>query len=122
MTTSRPPDARRVFAASVLAGETLVLVLAALVAVRLDLVPSAQAWGFTAALVLLGLLAIGLLRTRAGYALGWVVQIGMLAASTTVPTMIVLAVVFLMLWVGALALGARIDRERGERTAAEPGH
>jgi len=63
--------------------------------------------------------AAGLLRTRAGYLLGWVAQLALLAVSVTVPTMLVLTGVFVVMWVVAQRVGGRVDRERRERHAAE---
>ncbi|NLI19611.1 MAG: DUF4233 domain-containing protein [Actinomycetales bacterium] len=117
---ARPPaSARRMFASSVLASEALVVVLAALVAARLDLAPAAVAWGAGAALAVLCLLAAGLLRWPVGYVLGWVAQTALLVLSVRVPTMVILAVVFVLLWVGGLVLGTRVDRERAERGERE---
>lgn len=107
------------FASSVLASEALVVVLAALVAARLDLAPAAVAWGAGAALAVLCLLAAGLLRWPVGYVLGWVAQAALLVLSVRVPTMVILAVVFVLLWVGGLVLGTRVDRERAERGERE---
>lgn len=118
----RPPSARRMFAASVLSGEALVVVLAALVAVRLDLAPTAQVWGATAALAAACLLAAGLLKRRVGYVLGWVAQAGLVAVSVVVPTMLVLAIVFVGLWVAGLVLGGRVDRERADRYREDRAH
>ena len=72
----RPPRSlRRSFAAMVLVGEVLVVGFAALVAKDLSDVSGrtvAVAAGVTA---LLAVLAAGLLRSRLGYVLGWLVQV-----------------------------------------------
>jgi hypothetical protein len=56
-----------------------------------------------------------------GYVAGSVAQALVLAAGFAVPMMIVVGVVFVILWVVALRLGGRIDRERAGWDAAHPG-
>ena len=63
-------------------------------------------------------LAAGMMRRRVGVALGWGVQLISLAAGFVTPVMFALGAIFLALYGGAYFLGARIDRERAERTAA----
>ena len=55
---------------------------------------------------------------RWGRMLGWILQVPMLAAVLLEPAVAVIGAVFLILWVMALRLGSRIDRERKERDAA----
>ena len=65
------------------------------------------------------LLAAGGLGRPGGYVVGSVLQGPVLAAGLLVPTMWVVGGVFVVLWVTALRLGGRIDRERTERSAAD---
>ena len=96
----RPPSsARRLFSMTILVSEVFVVLFAVLVVVGLRLVPAGAAWAGAAALTVLLVTAAGLLRTRAGYLLGWVAQLALLAVSQRV--------------------GGRVDRERRERHAAE---
>ena len=116
----RPPSsARRLFSMTILVSEVFVVLFAVLVVVGLRLVPAGAAWAGAAALTVLLVTAAGLLRTRAGYLLGWVAQLALLAVSVTVPTMLVLTGVFVVGWVVAQRVGGRVDRERRERHAAE---
>ncbi len=116
----RPPSsARRLFSMTILVSEVFVVLFAVLVVVGLRLVPAGAAWAGAAALTVLLVTAAGLLRTRAGYLLGWVAQLALLAVSVTVPTMLVLTGVFVVMWVVAQRVGGRVDRERRERHAAE---
>lgn len=50
--------------------------------------------------------------------LGWALQVPMLAAGLLEPAVAVMGVIFLILWIMALRLGTRIDRERKERDEA----
>ena len=116
----RPPSsARRLFSMTILVSEVFAVLFAVLVVVGLRLVPAGAAWAGAAALTVLLVTAAGLLRTRAGYLLGWVAQLALLAVSVTVPTMLVLTGVFVVMWVVAQRVGGRVDRERRERHAAE---
>jgi len=56
-------------------------------------------------------------RGRVGGVLGWVVQACSVALGVLVPVMVVLGLVFTALYAGSWVLGARIDREREERSA-----
>ena len=58
---------------------------------------------------------------RGGYAAGSVAQVLVLAVGVVVPAMVVVGGVFVLLWVAALRVGGRIDRERSEWDAAHPG-
>jgi Protein of unknown function (DUF4233) len=63
--------------------------------------------------------AAGLMRSSVGLVLGWAVQALSVALGFVVTAMFALGVIFLALYGGAYVLGARIDRERAERAAAE---
>jgi hypothetical protein len=63
------------------------------------------------------LLGAALMRSRAGFVLGWLVQVAAIALGVVVPVMFGLGAVFLALYAGAAFLGAKIDRERAEREA-----
>lgn len=99
--------------AVVLVGEAFVFFFAALVAwaFRRD-----EASGAATTYLVLGcLLAVlcfltsGLLRKPWGVTLGWLLQVAALATSFVVPSMLVLAVIFLALWVLALVQGDKMD-------------
>lgn len=115
-------SARRQFAATILVLEAFVVSFAALVAFGLRAAPLALVWGFGAGLGLALVLTAGLLRWRAGYLVGSVLQVGVLAIGLAVPMMFFVGGIFVLLWIVALRLGGRIDRERAERDAAEGPH
>lgn len=120
MTTASPRSARRQFAATVLVLEAFVVGFAALVAFGLRVAPTGVVLGVGAGLGLALVACAGLLRSRAGYVFGSVLQFGVLAIGFAVPMMFLAGGVFVVLWVVALRLGGRIDRERAERETGGP--
>ncbi|GAB3589862.1 hypothetical protein GCM10027446_03320 [Angustibacter peucedani] len=104
-----PRSLRRSFAAMVLVGELLVVGFASLVAVQLSDVDGATlAWVAGGAAVLC-VLAAGSLRSPAGYALGWLVQLLLVLGGFWVPMMFGVGLVFAGLWYAALRYGGRAD-------------
>ena len=112
---SRPRSARRQFAATILVLEAFVVGFAALVAFGLRVAEPAVVWGVGGALALSLVLAAGVLGRPGGYVVGSVLQVAVVAVGVAVPTMLVMGGIFAVLWVVALRLGGRIDRERRER-------
>lgn len=108
----------RTLAATMLVLEAFVLLFAALVAKDLSDLTTAQALVGGGVLALLCLLTAGLLRARAGYWLGWALQLAMIATGLVVPMMFGIGVIFTALWVGALVTGTKIERERAYVAAA----
>ena len=113
-------SARRQFASTILVLEAFLVFFAALTAYGLQVAPAGTVWGLGGALALCLVLVSGMLRRPLGYVLGSVLQVPLLAGSLVIPLMLVVAVIFVVLWVMALRLGGRIDRERAEREAAGP--
>lgn len=110
-------SALRQLAATILVLEAFVVGFAALVAFGLRAAPASTVWGVGAGLGLALVIAAGLLRWRAGIVLGSVLQLAVLAIGVVVPMMFVVGGIFALLWVIALRLGGRIDRERAARGA-----
>lgn len=117
----RQRSLRRSFAALVLTGEVLVVGFAALVAKGLGDVPGRQVLVAAVVLAALCLVAAASLRSRAGYLLGWVVQLLLVATAFWVPLMAVLGLLFMALWVTALIQGGRADDLTARRQAAAAG-
>jgi len=111
----RPRSARRQFAATTLTLEAFVVGFATLVAYGLEVARPAAVWGLGGALVLSLLLAAGGLRRPGGYVIGSILQAPVLVSGLLVATMWVVGGIFVVLWITALRLGGRIDRERAER-------
>ena len=112
---------RRVLAASTLCLESLVVLFASLVAKDLSGLGAPVSLGAGAALALVCLVVAGLLRTRAGYPLGWALQAAVIATGIWVPAMLFLGGVFALLWFVSLRTGARIERERADWASRQPG-
>ena len=112
---------RRLLALLVLVAEALVVGFATLVAKDLADVSQTQALTAGAALALLCLVAAGLLRSRLGYLLGWLVQVLLIASALWVPLMLFLGLGFAALWVAVLVQGSKADARtaRRERAAGE---
>jgi hypothetical protein len=92
--------------------EALVLFFAALVAKNLSGLTVGQAVGGGGALALSCLLAAGLLRYRAGYWIGWLLQLVMIATGVVVPMMFGIGALFTVLWGLSLVTGTKVERER----------
>lgn len=107
---------------TVLVSEVLIVLFASLVAHGLRLADLGVVWGVGGAAMVACALCAGLLRRRAGYVLGTVVQVLLLASGFLLPMMFVVGVIFGVLWVASVQLGGRIDIERKERYAAELAH
>lgn len=110
-----PRSARRQFASTILVLEALVVLFAVLVAYGLRVAPPEVLVAIGASLGLALVVVAGLLRWPGGYVAGSALQIAVLGLGLAVPTMFVVGGIFVVLWVVALRLGGRIDRERRER-------
>jgi hypothetical protein len=100
---------RRTLAASVLAFESLVALFAGLVAKDLADLPAGVGLGAGVALMVVCVVAAGTLGRSWGYAVGWAVQVTLVAAGFWVPAMFIVGPVFALLWWVALHQGGRLD-------------
>lgn len=118
----RARSVRRLFAMLVLLGEALVVGFATLVAKDLAGVGRGTALLAGGILAVLCLLAAGLLRSRIGYLLGWLIQVLLIASALWVPVMLFLGLAFGALWVTGLVQGSRADQltARRQRAADAP--
>lgn len=103
--------------AAVLSLEAVILGLTAPVAIAISDVSPAVAITVGLGLAVTCVLAAGMLRTRRGYDLGWVVQGAAIALGFLVTTMFFLGALFALLWGTADYLGRKIERERAEAYA-----
>jgi hypothetical protein len=60
--------------------------------------------------LVLMIIAIGLLRFRAGIVLGWIVQAIVIASGFFVGMMFIVGVIFTAIWTYCMIVGARLDR------------
>jgi len=110
--------------ATVLGGESICVLLGALVARGISAAGDQASRGTAYLVVGFGLAALcivaaGLMRRPWGVTLGWVVQALVLLSAFAVPMMLVVGLFFLALWVTCLIQGARIDAEVARRDAAQ---
>jgi hypothetical protein len=114
----RSGSVRRSLAAIVLGFESVMMFFAALVIFGLKALPAPFALGGGAALCVLLLATIPLLKFRWGYWLGWALQAVIVAACFLVPMLAIVAAIFIGLWVYSMVKGAQIDREKAALAAA----
>ena len=107
----------RVIAASVLAFEAIIVVLAIPVAISLGGVDPAVAGFVGASLAVLCIVVAGSLRRSWGYRAGWVVQALILLSGFVVHAMFFVGGLFVALWWIGLLVGRRGEQLRAERWA-----
>ncbi|ABS04959.1 putative membrane protein [Kineococcus radiotolerans] len=105
---------KRMMAATVLISEALVVFFATLTAYGLSETRHVSYLVVGGVLLLLCVLCAGMLRSRAGYAFGWVLQVVMIAGGFVVPMMFLVGAGFAVIWFFAVRLGNRIEREQAE--------
>lgn len=116
----RKTPARQQFASAVLVLEALVVFFATLVAFGLRAASPSVVWGTGLGLVVVLVVLAGVVARPGGYVLGSLAQVLVLAGGLLVPMMFGVGGVFVLLWVTALVLGARIDAERAVWDAEHP--
>lgn len=112
-------SAKRAMCAAMLTLQAVVLGLTTPVMISVAAVSVGTALGIGVGLTVGCLVVAGLLRRRWAYHLGWAIQVASLALGLVVPMMFLLGAIFTALWAGAFFLGAKVDRERGERELLE---
>jgi hypothetical protein len=121
---ARPPRRRRGAAESLL---SIVLVLEAmslffvmLVVNGRDLLPTGVAFGGGLGAIVLIPHRQRRVRWRWGVALGWVVQLGLVACGLLDPVMYVVAALFVAIWTYCLVKGTQLDRLNAARFGEQP--
>jgi hypothetical protein len=104
-----PGNPMRVVLMTVLIFEVIVFGLAIPVMIFVSNVPAAAAAGFAGAAAVLALVAAGLLRSRVGYVLGWLVQLAGLALGLLTTSMFIVGAILAGVWLLAFVLGKRLD-------------
>ena len=115
----RGSSVRQSLASIVLGFESIVMFFAALVIFGLKALPAPAALIGGAVLCLLLVANVALLRFRWGYWLGWALQAVIVAACFLVPTLAIVAAIFIGLWIYCMVKGAQIDRQRAAWRAAQ---
>lgn len=127
---ARKRSAKESFASTVLVLEAVLVLFLTMVAYGLRTVPSVWPvfapppahviWIAGGVLVVVLLVLSRLVSAPGGEVAGSVVQLPVLACGLAVPLMFLMGGVFISLWVSALVLGTRIDRERAAYDAEHP--
>ncbi len=117
----RKRPAKPQFTQTILILEAVLVFFATLVAYGLRLTDPAAIWWVGGSLSVVLILLSGMMTRPGGYLAGSIAQVLVLAGGIFVPTMFVIGGIFVVLWIVALRLGGRIDRERAEYDAAHPG-
>jgi hypothetical protein len=105
----------RAMCAATLALEAVVIALSVPVMITVADVDRGPAFAAGLGLAALALLTAGLLRYPWAYALGWLVQAGVLALGLVTAAMFAIGVLFGALWVLALVLGRRVELLKAQR-------
>lgn len=109
----------RRLAAFVLVFEALVACFFGLVAMKLSGVGAGTVWAVVGPFAVLCVALAGMLRRRWAYAVGWLLQVLLVASGAWVTMMFFLGWVFALIWWQSLRIGARIDALKAARAALE---
>jgi hypothetical protein len=109
------------FASTTLLLEAFVVFFGTLVVfgLRRDELPPALILGAGVALSLILVMTCAVLTRRWGIAVGWVLQLIIIAAGFLEPAMFLVGLAFALTWLYGLRTGARLDRENAERDRAQ---
>ncbi|MFE2910352.1 DUF4233 domain-containing protein [Kitasatospora indigofera] len=111
----------RTLCSSTLIGEVLLIMFAGLVATRLTDVSGATVWTVSAVAMVLCVLLCGMITRPGAVAVGWALQIGLIASGFVLPTMFGLGLVFAGLWWCSVHYGRKIDEIKAARAAQSAG-
>lgn len=108
----------KVMGGAVLVTELLVLLLATPVFINLSQIPAGTVWIGVAIVAVLAIAAAGLIPKPVGLALGWAVQILVIASGFWAWGMFIMGAIFLGLWILALFLAQKVARIQASRENA----
>ncbi|WP_327717080.1 DUF4233 domain-containing protein [Streptomyces sp. NBC_00490] len=107
----------RTLCSSTLIGEFFIIGFAGLVAMKDDDLSTATVWTVSGIAMFLCLALCGVITRPGGVALGWVLQIALIASGFAVPTMFFLGVVFAALWWASVHYGRKVDEAKARFAA-----
>lgn len=110
----------QLFNRATLSIEIIVIFIAGLTAYALNTAPATHVWITTGVVGFLCIIALGLVRFPIGIGFAAVVQLLLVASGIFIPAMWFLGGVFALIWLGGVALGARIDREKRHYMVTHP--
>ncbi|MEE1828614.1 DUF4233 domain-containing protein [Streptomyces sp. BE20] len=108
----------RTLCSSTLIGEALLIMFAGLVAMQLSDLPAGTVWTVSGIAMALCVLLCGMINRPGAVAVGWALQVGLIASGFVLPTMFGLGLVFAGLWWCSVHYGRKIDEIKAARTAA----
>jgi hypothetical protein len=100
--------------------EAILLFFVTLVVFGLKILSPAVAFGGGAAFVVVILVTIALLRWPIGVAIGWVIQLALIALGLLTPIMYVIGAGFAAFWIWCFVRARQIDAKRRDYLATHP--
>ncbi|OIK27323.1 DUF4233 domain-containing protein [Streptomyces malaysiense] len=110
----------RTLCSSTLIGEFFVIGFAGLVAMKDPSLSVSTVWLVSGIAMVLCVLLCGMVTRPGGIALGWALQIALIASGVFVPVMYFMGVVFAALWWASVHFGRKVDEAKA-RFAAQAG-
>ncbi|MFG3160354.1 DUF4233 domain-containing protein [Streptomyces sp. NPDC048232] len=107
----------RTLCASTLIGEVFVIGFAGLVAMKDPDLSTGTVWTVCGIAMFLCVALCGAVTRRGGVALGWALQIALIASGFVVPAMFFLGVAFAALWWASVHYGRKIDEAKARFAA-----
>ncbi|MEV7236498.1 DUF4233 domain-containing protein [Streptomyces sp. NPDC051020] len=107
----------RTLCASTLIGEFFVIGFAGLVAMKSDDLSNTTVWTVCGVGMLLSVLLCGMITRPGGTALGWALQVALVASGFVVPMMFILGLVFGGLWWASVHYGRKVDEAKARWAA-----
>ncbi|MFF5185192.1 DUF4233 domain-containing protein [Streptomyces sp. NPDC000345] len=110
----------RTLCSSTLIGEFFIIGFAGLVAMKDPDLTTSTVWTVCGIAMFLSILLCGAVTRPAGVALGWALQIALVASGFFVPMMFIIGVLFAGLWWASVHYGRKVDEAKA-RFAAQAG-
>ncbi|MFF4583903.1 DUF4233 domain-containing protein [Streptomyces sp. NPDC001388] len=110
----------RTLCSSTLIGEFFIIGFAGLVAMKDPDLTTSTVWTVCGIAMFLSVLLCGAVTRPAGVALGWALQIALVASGFFVPMMFIIGVLFAGLWWASVHYGRKVDEAKA-RFAAQAG-
>ncbi|MFI9149652.1 DUF4233 domain-containing protein [Streptomyces sp. NPDC053367] len=107
----------RTLCSSTLIGEFFVIGFAGLVAMKDESLSMGSVWTVCGIAMFLSVLLCGLVTRPGGVALGWALQIGLIASGFVVPLMFFLGAMFAALWWASVHFGRKVDEAKARFAA-----
>jgi hypothetical protein len=107
----------RTLCSSTLIGEFFIIGFAGLVAMKDPDLSMGTVWTVCGIAMFLSVVLCGVVTRPGGVALGWALQIALIASGVVVPMMFVLGAIFAALWWASVHFGRKVDEAKAEFAA-----